>query len=389
MRNNIERLHGSAPTPEEVAAEIRRAEELRSEFVHQCLTSACSGLGRIFQRLHLAISVRPAAISRRGVASPSDQRNPTRVTKEEGLISMANRGVRRQWLGWLCAASVVVLFSSFTLVSRFGTLEALRPVDLAALRFGVGGLLLLPIFLYRGLSGLSMVQALSLAALGGLGFALLAYTGFSLSPAAHGAVFLHGMLPVFGTICGLLILSEKPTRRRVLGAGLTFIGALVLGGQGANDLGVISIGGDLCLIGAGVCWSAYGALAQRYGVSAIVAASIVTPLAMLAYLPVYVVALEPKLAQIAVSSLVIQAVFQGVFIGIVSLVVYTQAVALLGATRTALATAAVPSLTTLGGIPLLGEVPSLQGWLGVGVTTVGMIVVFLSGNQSPHGRSEQ
>lgn len=37
--------------------------------------------------------------------------------------------------------------------------------------------------------------------------------------------------------------------------------------------------------------------------------------------------------KIAVSTLVMQAVFQGAFMGIVSLVVYTRAVAFLGATR--------------------------------------------------------
>ena len=33
------------------------------------------------------------------------------------------------------------------------------------------------------------------AMLGGLGYAMLAYVGFSLAPAAHGAIFLHGFLP--------------------------------------------------------------------------------------------------------------------------------------------------------------------------------------------------
>ena len=103
-------------------------------------------------------------------------------------------------VGVVCGIGVIVLFSSFTLISRLGFSSALTLPDIAALRFGIGGMALLPFVIRHGLSGLSWRQAATLAFLGGLGFALFAYTGFWLAPAAHGAVLLHGTLPLW-TFC--------------------------------------------------------------------------------------------------------------------------------------------------------------------------------------------
>src|SRR5262244_3205578 len=85
----------------------------------------------------------------------------------------------------------------FTPVSGLGLTTCLRLPDVAALRFGIGGTLLLPVLVRRGLAGVSWRRAAALACFGGVEFAPLAYAGFSLAPAAHGAVLLHGMLPLF------------------------------------------------------------------------------------------------------------------------------------------------------------------------------------------------
>lgn len=86
----------------------------------------------------------------------------------------------------LCAILAVILFASFTVVSRMGlTATALALPDLALLRFGIASLIMLPVLLRRGLGPLRWHQAASLAMTGGLGFALFAYAGFRLAPASH------------------------------------------------------------------------------------------------------------------------------------------------------------------------------------------------------------
>ena len=94
---------------------------------------------------------------------------------------------RERIVGAACASASVFLFSSFTLASRLGFSSSLTLPDLAALRFGVGGLVLLPVLLRHGFRRVEWRGALALAFFGGVGFALLAYAGFRLAPAAHGA----------------------------------------------------------------------------------------------------------------------------------------------------------------------------------------------------------
>lgn len=279
--------------------------------------------------------------------------------------------------GVAACIAVVLLFSSFTLFSRLGVLEsALKPTDLAALRFGVSGIVLLPLLLARGLGPIRLKQAILLTLSGGLAFGLLAYTGFSLAPAAHGAVFLHGMLPFFGTVIGATLLGERPKPQRILGGVVIVSGVALL----AMDSGTYPTGaalfGDVSLLVAAFSWTLYGALAQRFGISGIQAATVVAPFAMLAYTPVYFLALDPGLADVPLGQLLAQATFQGLLIGIASLYVYTVAVSSLGATRTALATAMVPILTTIAAVPVLGEQGNVLTWSGVFITTGGMAITF-------------
>src|SRR5262249_20373928 len=112
---------------------------------------------------------------------------------------------RARLIGIACAIGSGTLFSSFTLVSRLGLSASLRLPDLAVLRFAIGGTLLLPVLLRHGLGQVSWRSAIALAVFGGLGFAPLAYAGFQLAPASHGAVLLHGTLPLFTH--GILVTS--------------------------------------------------------------------------------------------------------------------------------------------------------------------------------------
>jgi len=288
---------------------------------------------------------------------------------------------RERLVGLFCALFSVLLFSSFTLASRLGLSSRLTQMDLAALRFGVGGTLLLPILLRADLRGVDWRHAAALALLGGLGFALLAYTGFSLAPAVHGAVLLHGTLPLFtyavlrATTAGR---SPRPTGALLIGAGVAFMAY--------DSLAVASprqLLGDLFLLLASLSWSAYGVLSRRLGLPAAVGASIVAVLSCCAFLPLYALWPGKALLSAGVGELLLQALVQGVLIGAVSIFVYTRAVAALGPSATALFAAAVPMITMLAAVPLLSEFPSRLALAGVGIVTLGMVVAARGSGGSP------
>lgn len=131
-------------------------------------------------------------------------------------------------MGVLLAVVSVILFSSFTLASRLGYSSSLAWPDLAALRFGIGGTVLLPVLLRRPRVAVSKRNAVALAFLGGLGFALLAYIGFSLAPAAHGAVLLHGTLPLSTFVILSATSRQGGLAYRPLGLAFTGLGVVLM-----------------------------------------------------------------------------------------------------------------------------------------------------------------
>ena len=300
------------------------------------------------------------------LARPAGQAMP-----EKSLPAVAAGG---RTIGIFYGFLVVFFFCSFTLVSRLGFSSSLTLPDLAALRFGIGGTLLLPVLLRHGLSGLRWRDAAALAFLGGLGFALFAYTGFSLAPAAHGAALVHGTQLLFTCILVGLTSRSWPAPRRAVGIAVIGAGILVLAYSSVSSASLRQLAGDGCLLLGSLCWSGYGFVARRLDVAPARAAAVVVVFSMGCFLPVYLVLPGKALFLVNTKELLIQGLFQGVLNGTVSIFVYTRAVAALGPTEMGFFTAAVPCVTTLAAIPLLAEFPSPVVLVGVGVVTLGMIV---------------
>jgi drug/metabolite transporter (DMT)-like permease len=270
---------------------------------------------------------------------------------------------------FLLGALSVALFSGFALASRAGLSGTLAPWDLAALRFGVGGVLLLPVLVRYGFTNVAPLHAVALALTGGVGFAACAYTGFALAPAAHGAVLLHGTLPL---TTYLLARSMGRTERGNAGLSLIALGVVamavddVLGGTLEQRLG------DAALLAASFNWSAYGLLARRFALPPAHSAAVVAVLSMAAMLLACVAWPGLRLSAASWHEWAIQALFQGVLIGALSTYVYTTAIARLGPQRTSVLAAAVPCVTTLGAVLALRESPSLLVMAGLALVTCGV-----------------
>lgn len=135
---------------------------------------------------------------------------------------------RDRVIGALCGIAVVLLFSSFTLISRLGLASSLQLMDIAALRFSISGVLMAPVLWHYGLSSVRWRDAAALAYCGGLGFALLAFTGFSLAPAAHGGVLLHGTLALTTFALGWITARTRATAGRAVGLMAISVGVVAM-----------------------------------------------------------------------------------------------------------------------------------------------------------------
>lgn len=293
-----------------------------------------------------------------------------RFRRTVGSARVADRAT-----GIVCAVLAVVLFASFTVVSRMGlTSTSLTLPDLALLRFGVAGLILLPVLYKRGLESVRWWQAVHLAMTGGLGFALFAYTGFRFAPASHGGVLLHGTIPLFTFALAWRMKWRRPTTDGWGGLILILVGVVTIAFDSGKQSAAHQWMGDAALLVAALCWSAYGLSSQQLKLEPLHAVAIVATGSLIGYLPIYLLLTSSNLTAAPWHDIVIQSIFQGVLIGIVSGLLYIRAVVSLGAQLTAVFTAGVPCLTTFAALGLLDERPSWWVWGGVGLVTVGMLV---------------
>lgn len=271
-------------------------------------------------------------------------------------------------LGIGAALLVVLLWSGFFLVSRFGLREAIAPIDMAALRFGVSGLVMLPLLGLGGFGGLAWWRALTLAVSGGLGFALCVYVGFSLAPAAYGAILLPGVLPLFTTLLAWPLLRDRPKARRLVPLGFVLAGIAVLA-SGSLTLGNPErLVGGLCFLAASLSWATFTVLLRRWQLEAVRATAIVSVLSAALYLPVYLLVLPVGLGDLGWPTLIVQGVYQGLFSVILALLAFTFAVRTLGPANTTMITALTPAVVAVSAVFVLDE--PLTPWIALGAASV-------------------
>src|SRR3954453_53503 len=121
--------------------------------------------------------------------------------------------------------AAVSIWSGWIVVARLGLKSSLTPWDIAALRFGVAGLLLLPYVRSRGLA-IDRLGWIGLAAivLGGGAPVLLANAGLLFAPAAHAGALFPGVMPLAVAILAAAILHEPFTDAKKIGFLLILFG---------------------------------------------------------------------------------------------------------------------------------------------------------------------
>lgn len=278
------------------------------------------------------------------------------------------------WVGYACAVAVVLLWSGFSLSGRHAALSAgvrLTPWDLGLLRYSISFVIAAAAWLAGYGRGLPWRQGLATGVLAGLCFPLPAYVGFTFAPAAHGAVILSGTLPFLVAIGMWVVSGEQWGRARLLSLVVLLAGILLLGieayVQGARPG---AWRGDLLFLVSSVAWAAYTIGARRWGATPWQAVVSVGLWCGVLYLPVWLLVLPSTLGHAPAGEVIYQAVFQGFLATVVSLMLFTRALDLLGPARLTTITALVPGVAGVLAIPLLGEQVGVLELLGLGLVSV-------------------
>lgn len=283
---------------------------------------------------------------------------------------------RKTAKGFAAAAMVVVVWSGFNIVSRFGGKSALTPFDIAAIRFAVSGILLLPLFIF-GRHSITWLQLFILASFGGITYSLFVYSGFALAPAAHAGILVNGGIPFATALISWAAMGYRPGRRAIL--------SLLIAGLGIAIIGVQSFShddspsgrqwlGDIFFLCAAASFAAFGLLQKKWRVPPLEVTVGIATVSMLFYLPVYVLFLPKAWSSVPTSLILLQCLYQGVLAACVAGLLYTYANQTIGPIKASMMLALVPGVSAVAAVPLLGEALGTMTVAGVVLVSCGALL---------------
>lgn len=289
------------------------------------------------------------------------------------------RRAQAEGLAWGLLAAAI--WASYSVLARLAVKAGLSPGDLTLLRFAPGALIMAPLlwrYGLRDLAGLGWKRGLVLTLLAGPLFSMLLMSGFTFAPLAHGAVIAPACQMLAGLGLSAWIAHQRLTREGVIGAGCIVLGLVFVGGDGLLQVQEpLTPLGDLLFALGGCCWGLFGALSRRWGVEPMRLTAVVTVLSFVIFAPLFVGLSDfDRLAAASPSMIVMQVVAQGLGAGLVALLAFSRAVALLGSGRAAFFGAMVPGAASLLAIPVLGEVPTALQVAGIVAVVIGLLIAF-------------
>jgi drug/metabolite transporter (DMT)-like permease len=286
-------------------------------------------------------------------------------------------------LGASYGLAAVSIWAGWIVIARQGLQTSLTPWDIAALRFGVAGLLMLPFVLAKGIAidrlGWSGLAAI---VLGGAAPVFLANSGLLFAPAAHAGALFPGVMPLMVAVLAAAVLGESLTRVKKIGFALILPGVLAITLGSGGELGSWQNLGHALFLSAGLAWAFYTVAMRRARLDGLHAAAISAVGSAFIYLPLFAALPGTTIGRASWFDMALQAFVQGVLTAIISLILYGRAVSMLGASSGAAFAALCPAMTAVFAIPILGEWPRAIDWAAIIFISAGVYIV--SGGPLPH-----
>ncbi|HEX7647839.1 MAG TPA: DMT family transporter [Noviherbaspirillum sp.] len=261
--------------------------------------------------------------------------------------------------GYLYGLAVALVWGAQPVVATFGYRAGLNAFDLTLLRFTASGLLMLPLFLRRDplhAGGLGWRRAAVFMLLAGPLYNAVLIGGLTWSPSSHSSLIYPAFTPLFTALLAKWMLDR---RERIPVAGL----ALLVSGVLAVKLGAVlhpaagvapdAWRGDLLFVGAALMWSFYTVLMRRWNADPLAVVTAVQVGGLL-YLPVHFLWQGMRVLRIDAQAMAIQALYQGVLVSVIAVLLFNLAVRRLGA-KASMFTALMPVVGVGMAVALLGE----------------------------------
>jgi drug/metabolite transporter (DMT)-like permease len=279
--------------------------------------------------------------------------------------------------GALYGLAAVSIWSGGIVAVAFGLGTSLTPWDIAAVRFTVAGLLLLPYVAVKGLAlGRLGWPGLAAIVLGGGAPVVLSNVGLLYAPAAHAGALYPGVMPLMVAGLAAVTLGEPFTASKWLGFALIVPGVCAVAWLSGGTIGSRQNVGHVFFLGSGVAFAFYTVAMRRARLDGLHAAALAAVGDLLLYMPVYLmVAGTASLAKAAWTDIALQGLVQGLLTAVISYLLYGRAVSILGASSGAAFAALCPAMTAVMAIPVLGQWPQPADWMAIIAISVGVYIV--------------
>lgn len=277
--------------------------------------------------------------------------------------------------GYAAAWCIVFVWSFWLIVSRVANQSGLTIYDLAAFRYGLAALIAVPLCLYyKPWRGLRLAQIAVLSFILGPVYILIVFSGFLYAPAAHGGIFMNGVLPLMSILFALVLIRVLPSLRQAMGAVLILVSAIALALDASGSSGKDAWIGDLLFLVGALFFSIYMILSERWKLGAMQIIFCGTVVNAAIYLPVWYFWLPSGLSDAPMGPLLLQAIYQGFVPNLIGLLFIAHASQTIGTGNTSFILAAVPGGGAILGALILGETLSLIGILALILLTSGLLL---------------
>lgn len=274
---------------------------------------------------------------------------------------------------------LLVLVLGSTLVIAKGALHDIGPLTLAALRYCVAAVVLLPLVVWRRAPGWSWRRQPwhRLAAIG-IGFYALGngalFLGLRYVPAATASLLL-ALVPVVVLAGGMIWLGERATRFQLLGIALALCGAVLFFARGLGPgeplgLAILVVGvlgsASLTILGRPLARSGQSGTLSLTAVPLTIGGLVLLPIAL-------AVEGAPCLSVVGWATVMWLALVNTAF----AYVLYNHVLRSLAAFETSALASLSPVVTAIGGWLVLAEPLAAVQVIGMGLTVGGVVLVQL------------
>ncbi len=277
------------------------------------------------------------------------------VNLPAGIVIVICRGKQRnveKSRPYIAALLVVIIWSGWITISRYGVQCSLTPADITLVRYLAAFLVVLPITLRYDWKKFKLYQYLVIGLGVGFPYTMTSFYGLKEINAAHAGVLVNGMLPVLGAVAAYLLFREKVSRLRLLAIVIVFAANIIM--SGTDLMALNHLFGAALLFSAAIVYTAHLIGIRLFKMTWKDTLVVVPTVNCILFIPIWFF-LPSELGHAPLSEIAVQAFYQGLVVNVFALSCVAYAIRSIGTLTVSLFMSFVPVTTAILAWLLLGE----------------------------------